>query len=169
MTEDPQNPKRSMLEWLRDVPSQVLIGLLVAAVTGVIVWAFIYVRDRITSEPLTAHITTGDGQASIRPFFDLQIRPALGAYCSEPAWVQWVGDLIWDKQCRRIRFDPHGLADMETRRVPFRESAEPIELMEIFIDRHAGCLRAELKGDTYRIFEPADSEVVRERSVAICP
>lgn len=169
MNQNPQEQRPSFWSRLKDVPREVVLGLITGCVSGALVWAFVHVKDRVTSEPVTASISAGDGQTSIRPFFDLQIRPALGAYCSEAAWVQWIGNLVWNKQCRRINFEPHSLADLETRRIPFSESAEPIELMEIFIDRHSRCLMISLDGDTYRISEPSDSDIIRDGMVAVCP
>lgn len=164
-----EKPQRLFCDRMKNVLREIAISLVVSAVLGALAWAFVYVKNRVTSEPLTANMSAGDGQTSIRPFFDLHIRPALGAYCSEPAWVQWMGSLIWDKECRRISFEPHSLADMETRRIPFHESGEPTELMQIFIDRHSGCLTLSLDGDTYRISEPPDSEILRDGALAVCP
>lgn len=158
-----------MLERLRGIPKEVLIGITVAVIVGWLYLVFDYVGDKVTDTPVTANISANDGQTSILPFFDMLIRPKLGDYCRKPAWIRWAGNLIWDRQCQRITFDPHTLADMQTRRVPFKESAEPIELMTVFIQRHKGCLDIELTGDTYRIFEPEDSVVIREGAALICP
>lgn len=158
-----------MWKWLKSIPNQVFIGLIVLAVSGMVLWVFNYVSERVTDTPVTASISANDAQTSIRPFFDIQIRPALGRYCSEPAWIQWLGNWVWGKMCQRIEFDPHMLADMQTRRVPFRESAEPIQLMRIFVQWHKGCLDIEQTGDTYRIFEPVQSAVLREGTTLVCP
>ena len=112
MNQQPGGGRQSVRERLKSVPKQVVIGLIVTAIIGALIAAYKYLEDRVTTEPLTANMSAPDGQMSVRPFFELQIQPVLGAYCSEPAWVQWLGEKIWDEHCWRIAFEPHTLASM---------------------------------------------------------
>lgn len=158
-----------MWERLKSLWKEIGLALIVAAIVGALGWAYVHVKDRVTSEPLTANLNSPDGQMRIRPLFDRAIKKALANYCGESAWVQWLGDKIWNEQCRRIAFEPHTLADMETRRLPFKESAPPIKLMLMFVDRHKDCLTVKLDGDTYRISQPKDSKAILIDGVLVCP
>ncbi|WP_349370773.1 hypothetical protein [Salinarimonas sp.] len=147
---------------------QLTLGILVALSVSAIGYSFWHIYDRVNSEPITAEIRPRDGQTSIRPFFELAIKPALGAYCSEPAWVRYLGEKIMHAECQRIRFEPHDLIDMETRR-DFKESAEPIEILELFIERHQDCLKLEILEDTYLILEADNSAIISIGGAEVCP
>ena len=167
--EDPTPQKGSWFSWFKEVRRQVVIGLICTALTALLIWGFWYIEGRVTYKPVHGKLANSSRQTSIRPLFDILIRPAFAKYCSEPAWIKWFGRIFWSQECRRIVFDPHELADMQTRRVDFDESAEPLALMLLFVDRHKDCLAVELLGDTYKISEPTNSAVLRIRDQMICP
>lgn len=145
---------------------EIVFGLIVAAITGALAWGFWELYDRFRDRPLTASISD---ETSTAPFYEIQIKPALQSICARPSWEAWIGKTIFDQHCVRLVFEPPALEDMITRRVPFQETAEPDQLLELFVRHHRGCLSLRREADTIFVEEPADAQIIREGDRLICP
>ncbi|WP_018067842.1 hypothetical protein [Martelella mediterranea] len=169
MSADDPAPKKSLRARIWEFHRQIVQGLIVAALIAFIGGGFWYLESRIIARPVNAKLANSTGQTSIRPIFDILIRPAFAKYCSEPAWIKWFGKRLWDQECRRIVFEPHELADLQTRRVDFNESADPLTLMFLFEERHKDCIKIQIVDDTYKITESENSAILRINNQLVCP
>lgn len=95
--------------------------------------------------------------------------PLLSKNCERPKWQRWFYSTILGEECIRIVIDPPHLADMISKRMPFRESAEPYRLLELFIERHKGCLTLERDGEKAIIQEAEPSDIARADGKLVCP
>jgi len=158
------------MNWWREARRNIFVyGVPVAIVVGTIIYAFNAAIDYFETRPLTVSLQPVSGETSIAPFFELQIRPEFNKVCARPNWLRWIGETVFDEHCVRLIFAPHTLERMVTRRVPYKETAEPDELLRLFLRHHRGCLDLAEEDGMLTISEPENSQLVREGDKVICP
>lgn len=150
------------MNYIKKIIGMVLIGLIVAGIG----WA---IREGMSTgqdtNPTWSLARPSGGEASIRPVIDSMAKPDLSAPCKN----HWARRLATGQECLRVKLTPPELAAMRTQRLPFKETGPPLQLLELFIKQHAGCLELERKGEQLIIREPNASMIRREGGKLICP
>ncbi|MGQ4878907.1 hypothetical protein ACOJCM_10100 [Billgrantia sp. LNSP4103-1] len=159
-----------ILESLSYYRKQVIVSVAVAIIMVMIGYAFTEAREYFETRPLTVELDpNAAGETSIMPIFQIQIRPALSRHCARPGWLAWLGETFFGQNCMRISFKPHQLERMITRRLPYKQTASPMQQLNLFIDHHEGCLTMRRSGQKIIIEEPLQSTLMKEEERLVCP
>ena len=159
---------RRIFEKIARIRKEVVIGLIVAAIIG----GIIYTRDSIwnwfATPPSTWNLGTSR-EWSIRPVVEMMAKSQLAEPCARSKPVQWFYREVFGEECIRLVVDPPKLAGMLSRRGPFKETGEPYRLLELFVEHHKGCLTLRRDGEKAVINEAQPSKIERKSGRLVCP